>query len=187
MALSISEVLGKARAFVDALTHMPRSAHAANPNGHFAREYNILRQLALESAPDIDERLCGKFIQVFETPNGELSRATYTEIEVYARQILEQLILKQNLKARSPIPRPTSSSISASDLNAKAYDVEEIRKRHVQAYQPWTLQDDEYLRTRYLDNATISNLADEFGRNEGAIRSRLRKLGLDSPSAHSRK
>ena len=84
MAPTIASVYGKARAFVEALTRRPLSARAVVPHGHFARDYNTLRKLALEAAPGLDERLLGQFIGVYETPDGEFSQATYVEIEVYA-------------------------------------------------------------------------------------------------------
>jgi hypothetical protein len=38
MPPTIAAVYGKARAFVEALARLPRSAHAAVPHGHFARD-----------------------------------------------------------------------------------------------------------------------------------------------------
>src|SRR5882724_2804188 len=93
MAPTIAAVLGKARAFVEGLTRLPRSARAAVPRAHFARDYNTLRKLALEAAPGLDERLLGEAVGVVETAEGEFSCASYVEIEVYARQVLEQLAM----------------------------------------------------------------------------------------------
>lgn len=50
---------------------------------------------------------------------------------------------------------------------------------HAKAYAPWTEEDDNRLRQLYQDGKTTSELADLFERNTGAIRSRIRKLGLD--------
>src|SRR5687767_10625390 len=93
MTPGIASVHRKAQAFVEGLTRLPRSARAAVPRGHFARDYNTLRKLALEAAPSLDERLLGRFVGVYESPTGEFSQATYVEIEVYARQIMQQLAL----------------------------------------------------------------------------------------------
>jgi hypothetical protein len=177
MAPTIAAVLGKARAFVEALANMPRSAHGSNPHGHFARDYNTLRQLALEAVPDIDERLLGKFVHVVETPNGELSRASYVEIEVYARQIMEQLVLMDRVRHQKT---PTAIAFSVPKAEPqKTYEVQAIRQEYSQAYAAWTAQDDEY-RARFTEGASISDLAEEFGRKPGGIKSRLSKLGLDS-------
>lgn len=180
MAPTIASVHGKVRAFVEGLTRLSRSARAAVPHGHFARDYNTLRKLALEAAPGLDERLLGKFIGVYETPAGEFSQAGYVEIEVYARQIVEQLALLLSSPVACPVG--AASLTGAVAVPAKAYDIAVIRREHNQAYAPWSERDDEYLRARYLEGATLEDLVSEFGRQPGGIRSRLRKLGLGAPS-----
>jgi hypothetical protein len=40
------------------------------------------------------------------------------------------------------------------------------------------VEDDLHLRELFLEGTTISQLAQEFHRTQGAIRSRLKKLGL---------
>ena len=60
-----------------------------------------------------------------------------------------------------------------------------VRKECNQAYAPWGEEDDAYLRSRFLEGASIEDLVSEFGRKPGGIRARLRKLGLDMPSALS--
>ncbi|MDE0077041.1 MAG: DNA helicase RecQ [Caldilineaceae bacterium] len=59
-----------------------------------------------------------------------------------------------------------------------AYNVEEIRRQHPQAYAKWLSEDDERLKEMYAAGTGVAELARHFGRNEGAIRSRLKKLGL---------
>jgi hypothetical protein len=60
----------------------------------------------------------------------------------------------------------------------KAYNVKEIRKKHRQAYEPWTQEADEKLELLFCEGKTIKELSDIFGRNDGAIRSRINKLEL---------
>ena len=43
----------------------------------------------------------------------------------------------------------------------------------------WTDEDDRALRAAHLDGHTIEDLMDLFGRSEGGIRSRLKRLGFD--------
>jgi hypothetical protein len=184
MVPTILAVHGKARAFIEALTRLPRSARAAAPHGHFARDYNTLRKLALEVAPGLDERLLGKYIGMYETPGGEFSQASYVEIEVYARQIVEQLSLLLNSPGAERATAATPQEHGTTPV--KAYDVAVIRKEHNQAYAPWSEEDDEYLRNRFLEGASLEDLVSEFGRQPGGIRSRLRKLGLEVPRGASR-
>ena len=60
----------------------------------------------------------------------------------------------------------------------KAYDVQKIRETHLQAYQPWTRETDEKLEMLFCEGKTIKELSNIFGRNVGAIRSRIKKLEL---------
>jgi len=60
----------------------------------------------------------------------------------------------------------------------KAYNVSEIRKTHKKAYEPWTNDADEKLELLYREGKAVKELSEIFGRNEGAIRSRIKKLEL---------
>ena len=66
----------------------------------------------------------------------------------------------------------------SKDPNKPAYTVEEKRREHPRAYKKWPPEDDERLKEMYAAGHCIAELAKHFGRNEGAIRSRLDKLGL---------
>ncbi len=69
------------------------------------------------------------------------------------------------------------ATIESSDI--KSYDVEEIRQQHPSAYEKWTQEDDKELKRLRDLGLSKSELAEHFGRNLGAIRSRLRKLLTD--------
>ncbi|SHF02357.1 Protein of unknown function [Psychroflexus salarius] len=60
----------------------------------------------------------------------------------------------------------------------KSYSVDEKRKTHQNAYQPWTDEDDNRLELLYCEGKSITELTELFGRNNGAIRSRIKKLEL---------
>ena len=62
--------------------------------------------------------------------------------------------------------------------NEKSYSVEEKRKTNRNAYQPWTNEDDNRLEVLYCEGKSVTDLSNEFGRNSGAIRSRIKKLEL---------
>jgi hypothetical protein len=61
---------------------------------------------------------------------------------------------------------------------SKAYNVEQIRREYPRAYAKWTEEEDIRLRDGYTQGKIINELAKIFQRKPGAIRSRLRKLGL---------
>ena len=53
-----------------------------------------------------------------------------------------------------------------------------MRATHAKAYAPWTKADDLDLKRRHQAGESIDAIAAAFGRKPGAIRSRLKKLGL---------
>lgn len=60
----------------------------------------------------------------------------------------------------------------------KAYTLEQGRQQYPKGYEEWTEGDDLRLKNGYAQGKTISELADIFQRTAGAIRSRLKNLGL---------
>jgi hypothetical protein len=56
--------------------------------------------------------------------------------------------------------------------------VQEIRKTHKQAYEPWTAETDEKLILLFRQGKTVKELSEIFGRTKGGIRSRIKKLQL---------
>lgn len=61
----------------------------------------------------------------------------------------------------------------------KAYKVDEIRQIHASAYSPWTAGEESQLKIQFFEGKSIRDIAQILGRKEGAITSRLRKLGID--------
>ena len=70
-----------------------------------------------------------------------------------------------------------STFVRQKNYGEKAYTIEEKRKKHLNAYKPWRHDDDEQLKILYSKKMSIKELSSIFMRNEGAIRSRLKKLG----------
>src|SRR5262249_25069270 len=141
MGTSKADVYGKAKAFVDALRGLPRHGRGLAPRGHYARDYNNLRKLALEVLPHLDERLLGKYLTVFHGPKGEgLADASYVEIETYARQIMEQSALQ----------------IPSSIRNQKGF--------LPQAGKAWTRDEDQRLIQEFDAGKAIPELSQSHGR-----------------------
>lgn len=67
---------------------------------------------------------------------------------------------------------------SAPVLSEKKYSVEKIRQEHPNAYQKWSHDEDALLKKEFQSGKSTETLADFFRRKIGAIRSRLKKLGL---------
>ena len=66
----------------------------------------------------------------------------------------------------------------SKEPNKPVYTMEEKRREHPRAYEKWSPEDDERLKEMYAAGHSVAELAKHFGRNNGAIRSRLNKLGL---------
>lgn len=58
--------------------------------------------------------------------------------------------------------------------------IEELRKRHPNAFKPWSEEQLDLLKSGFADGETITALAEQLGRKEGAVIVRLKKLGLIS-------
>lgn len=65
-----------------------------------------------------------------------------------------------------------------STLPEKKYSVEEKRKRDANAYARWAEEDDARLEQLYCEGRKNKELAVIFGRDPGAISSRIKKLEL---------
>lgn len=63
-------------------------------------------------------------------------------------------------------------------VKSKAYNLDNIRQKYPKAYERWTSDEDERLKTKYHEGIGIVELATFFQRQPSAIRSRLAKLGL---------
>ena len=65
-----------------------------------------------------------------------------------------------------------------SPVGKSTYTKGEKQMSHANAYQPWTKEDDDRLEVLFCEGKTIEELSTIFGRNNGAIRSRIDKLEL---------
>ncbi|WP_176724524.1 hypothetical protein [Streptomyces sp. PpalLS-921] len=77
-----------------------------------------------------------------------------------------------------PDPRP-----AAEPERPKAYTVEAKRELYPNAYKPWEPEDEERLAERCAQGASLPELSQESGRNEGAVASRLLKIKAEGPAA----
>lgn len=79
-----------------------------------------------------------------------------------------ELDTQQEIQIEEPIIQETPIQ--------KSYSVEEFRTRHQSAYKPWSNELDGELSKMYLEGMPIKHLSIHFGRTNGAIRSRIKKL-----------
>ncbi|MEK0179666.1 MAG: hypothetical protein EAZ98_23955 [Oscillatoriales cyanobacterium] len=117
---------------------------------------------------------------------GNLQQRQLTELQQQVEKALGEL--SQEI---ATIPKQVQEAVErhggeinpnlGSGLNGdrpKSYDVEKIRQKYPRAYVKWSREEDEKLKNEYASGQKIGELAKKFQRQSGAIRSRLRKLGL---------
>ena len=80
-----------------------------------------------------------------------------------------------------PFPAPTARSASPRPVHVPAYTMEDLRAVHPNSHKRWEPEEDERLACRSQEGATLGELMQEFGRNEGAITSRLTRLAVPPP------
>ena len=56
--------------------------------------------------------------------------------------------------------------------------LEKVKEKYPNAYEPWTFEADEKIKKLHNQGKSNSELSEIFQRRSGAIRSRLKKLGL---------
>jgi len=115
-----------------------------------------LNDLALKIHPEIFE-VDQQFIDISKKEAGNLRKMSASEIQRIHKLFIEK--------------------IKPSKL-AKLYSVEAIRNVYAKAYDKWSDEDDERLKKDAQAGRDVGALAAFFGRNKGAIRSRLKKLGI---------
>lgn len=69
-----------------------------------------------------------------------------------------------------------STFVRQKKAEGKAYTLEEKRKLHSNAYKSWTSAEDDLLISLHEEGNSTLELSSIFERNEGAIRSRIKKL-----------
>ena len=101
---------------------------------------------------------------------------TTSEMEKMARM----LFAKKKEYAVTPFTPVTNSSnpVSANGTVSSGSYMAQQKLKHPNAYKPWTLDEEKWLKTMVSLGYSVADIAVVLGRNEGAIISRLIKLGI---------
>lgn len=100
-----------------------------------------------------------------DIPNVYLAISLGLEFEGWHHKLVAGVIIPAN-------------SAKPNDTEGVSY-MDQQKQLHHNAYAKWTAEDDEQLCTLVEEGVSIQELSRIFERNEGAIRSRISKLGLD--------
>lgn len=148
----------------------------SDPSG-LVKEYHKMEEEKWK--PDNDETITYIHNKILELKSMEKVNKFYPDhsnICEYARRMaLEILKSSEDVKDKFDI-----SDWPIKKPNDKISDprILEIRKKYRRAYEPWSTKEDDLLRQHFEKNKNIKSLTDIFQRNPGAIRSRLKKMGL---------
>lgn len=127
------------------------------------------------------------FFDIKKSENGELylkvseSKKTGSGFE-YHRFIVFDEDLEDFVGALKRTLTKFKELKKSNQTESNTYSVEKIRESHQQAYLPWTTEDDNNLVLLYCEGKKVNELAEIFGRNAGAIKSRIKKLKLTRPN-----
>jgi F-box protein, helicase, 18 len=103
--------------------------------------------------------------------------------EYVPEALLESLQIKAIKSAKLPeenteefLSEELEDIILLQEIHQKTYTYDEVRKKHASAYMPWTDDLDRELQKLLLEGSNIRMIASRFGRTDGSVRSRIRKL-----------
>lgn len=86
---------------------------------------------------------------------------------------------KDNAKSYTTIkPKPKESN-PAKPIKEKTYTVSKVREEKKEAYKPWSWEDDAALTELCEERMSARDIAQKLERTWGAIKARIKKLGLD--------
>lgn len=136
-----------------------------------------------------DEKSEWNLSKVNEEINLLYVAATRTKNSLFIPEALlpKELPLSEQIRILKTAEKPAqkdakivsqSKKVAISEKE-KAYTVEGAREKNKEAYAPWTSELDEQLTVMYCEGASVKDLARNFGRTTGAIRSRIKKLELE--------
>ncbi len=97
------------------------------------------------------------------------------QIKIIRALVSEEMYPPRNLKQHIVLPPGKTGKVVAME---KKYSVENVREKHKDDYMPWTTELDNELTIMYCEGKQVKEMAKHFGRTQGAINKRIKKLEL---------
>jgi uncharacterized protein (DUF433 family) len=88
-----------------------------------------------------------------------------------AEQLIQELVTVQGTVM-------IEANLEVTCHNGRLIDLTSMRRQFPRAFEPWTRQEEEDLAGQYHQGLSAAEIAALHGRKRGAIRTRLKKLGL---------
>lgn len=128
---------------------------------HFSGHTNFENASSSKSYPDEIESLLNELIAKHLT-------LSFILVDLGRMELKERIFAKLEPKY----------SLKGKRGTKKTYSKAEKQQANKNAYERWTAEDDEKLELLFCEGKTVKELTEIFGRNDGAIRSRIKKLEL---------
>jgi ATP-dependent DNA helicase PIF1 len=128
-----------------------------------------INQRALEVHPDI-QSMDSQFRDSSLAAQNSFDKLSMKEIEEMHDNFVRASGGKKSSKGK------VGGKKSVGDAGPSAF--EKIREKNPNAYRRWAKEEDELLKQKFEEGATVKALMAEFGRQKGGINARLIKLGL---------
>ena len=87
-------------------------------------------------------------------------------------------VIKEYAPTKEVLPFEEVATIAPVTEKSLSY-MERQKQLHAKAYAPWTDEDDNWLKQLIKDGHPIKDIASFMERNNGAIKSRMKKLGIE--------
>ena len=101
--------------------------------------------------------------------------------ELFGTEFIE--VIRQYAPSQEVLPFPETAPVVSSPENTISY-MEKQKQLHPRAYAPWSEDDDRLLRKYVKEGLTVNEIASLTERNDGAIKARIKKLGLSPENYH---
>ncbi len=100
-------------------------------------------------------------------------------IEAFAKLSSEELRTMHDNFIKANGGQVDTTKVAHTKVGAKkSFSVDTIREKHKNAYRPWSTEEDVEVTHRFGNGEKVKGIAEVLGRQPGAIRARLIKLGL---------
>lgn len=156
----------------------------------FITESEIKRAAAIGDLDPLALSKCNEEINLLYVAVTRARRRLYIPAKIYPVAVYDTSIIVQapavakddgertmETQRTNLTKKPRRKKQSTEDRPAYSYT--EKRLDHKNAYERWTGERDTELKLMFYQGINIKDLATHFGRNPGAIRSRLKKIGCD--------
>jgi len=97
------------------------------------------------------------------------------QIKIIRAVSAEEMQQRGNLKMEKEMPTGKTGKVVTME---KKFSVDAVREKHGDAYTPWTPDLDNELTIMYCEGVHVKEMARHFGRTQGAINKRIKKLEL---------